>query len=121
MGCLYPLQTFSKFKSVNFHEIPIFVESNTTEDEDIIFDIARSISPKVYRCESEKRIMLHLSAVFACNFTNHMLAIAEDIIKDNKFSFDILKPMIKETFRQGNEVPPHSKAKLDLLSETTRM
>lgn len=104
-GVFYPLQTFSKFKPVNFHEIPIFVEGSSEETEEEIFNLARTISPKVYRCESQKRIMLHLSAVFACNFTNHMLAIAEDIIKDNKLPSDILKPLIKETFDKVMKFP----------------
>ncbi len=46
---------------------------------------------------SEKRKTLHLAAVFACNFTNHMFAVAEDILKKDDISFELIQPLIAET------------------------
>jgi predicted short-subunit dehydrogenase-like oxidoreductase (DUF2520 family) len=36
--------------------------------------LARDISNNVYRVNSAQRKVLHLAAVFACNFTNHLYA-----------------------------------------------
>jgi predicted short-subunit dehydrogenase-like oxidoreductase (DUF2520 family) len=41
--------------------------------------------------------MTHLAAVFACNFTNHFYALAEDILEQNGMTLDILRPLIKKT------------------------
>lgn len=96
-GVLYPLQTFSKSKKVNFKTIPICVEANNAKTKTNITYFAKSISQKVYQLNSEQRLQLHLAAVFACNFSNHMYVIAESILKEHKLSLDILKPLIKET------------------------
>lgn len=69
-GVLYPLQTFSKGRNVNFEVIPFFIEANTEKDADYLKNIASALSENVRFMSSEKRRSLHLAAVFACNFTN---------------------------------------------------
>lgn len=97
-GVIYPMQTFSKFKRVEFTNIHTFVEANNKKDLKRIKDIAASISKYVHETDSDKRKILHLAAVFACNFANHCEAIAEKILQDNGIDFDVMKPLIKETF-----------------------
>jgi predicted short-subunit dehydrogenase-like oxidoreductase (DUF2520 family) len=96
-GVLYPLQTFSKGKAINFRKVPLCVEANNKSTAISLEYFAKSISSKVQKVNSEQRQVIHLAAVFACNFSNHMYAIADDILKKNKLSFDILKPLIEET------------------------
>jgi hypothetical protein len=43
---------------------------------------------------------LHVSAVFACNFTNYLFSIAYDICTENKIPFEILFPLIRETIEK---------------------
>ena len=93
----YPLQTFSKNKTVDFKIIPIALESEHTEDYKIIEDVAKSISDKVFSIDSEQRKALHVAAVFVNNFTNHLYQIGDDICKEHQLPFDILKPLIAET------------------------
>lgn len=93
----YPLQTFSKEKEVNYREIPVCVEAVRKEDEAILMSLASKLSDHPEKVTSEQRKYLHLSAVFACNFTNHMYDIASVILKENNLSFDIIRPLIKET------------------------
>ena len=59
--------------------------------------LAKSISDNVNKINSEQRKTIHLAAVFACNFSNHLYTIASEILENNKLSFDILKPLIEET------------------------
>ena len=56
--------------------------------------------------DSEKRKILHLSAVFACNFTNRMYAIAEKILKENQLPFHLLFPLIEETAHKIKTTSP---------------
>jgi len=104
-GIFYPLQTFSKNKSVDFLEIPICVEASY--EEKLLIDIANQLSNLVYQVSSEQRKKLHLAAVFACNFSNYMYHVAEDICLQNDVNFNILKPLIKETAQKISLNHPH--------------
>lgn len=96
-GVFYPLQTFSKAKSVDFSIIPICLEAENPEDYIILETIAKSISEAVFSISSEQRKSLHVSAVFVNNFTNHLYQIGQEICENNQVPFDILKPLILET------------------------
>jgi predicted short-subunit dehydrogenase-like oxidoreductase (DUF2520 family) len=105
-GVFYPLQTFSKKKSLNFSQIPIFIEASTPEVEQQLITIAKNISQKTYSINSLQRAQLHLSAVFACNFSNLMYSIAADVVEDAKLPFDVLQPLITETADKINFLTP---------------
>ncbi len=96
-GVIYPLQTFSKDRNVNFRDIPVFIESNRKEDEKILLNFARSFSEKVIPLSSEKRKYYHLAAVFACNFSNHMYTLASEILEQQDLRWEFLQPLIRET------------------------
>jgi len=96
-GVLYPLQTFSKERIVDFKNIPICIEANNSESHQLLENIANSISNDVRLIDSEQRKIIHLTAVFACNFVNHLYSISSDILKKGNLPFDILKPLIIET------------------------
>ncbi len=96
-GVFYPLQTFSKKKAVDFRQIPIAIEGNTPEVTEIIRSIADRLSEKVIVLHSMQRRTLHVAAVFACNFTNHLYALAQEILKGQDLDFDLLRPLIAET------------------------
>lgn len=96
-GVFYPLQTFSKSKEVDFRAIPIALESHHEDDMAVLESLAHSISDVVFHCDSAQRLTLHIAAVFACNFTNHLFAVAADLLQHNGLSFDLVKPLVMET------------------------
>ena len=107
-GVFYPLQTFSKNKKVDFRDIPIFIEAGSSETEGVCMKMARQISSNVRKISSTERKALHVAAVFASNFTNHMLAISKGILQQNRLSFDLLKPLISETLNKGLSIGPEN-------------
>ena len=108
IGVFYPLQTFSKTKKIDFKNIPIFIETETEEAETIIMRMAKQISNDVKKISSKERKALHVAAVFASNFANHMLTISKDLLQQNKLSFDLLKPLISETLNKGLSIGPEN-------------
>ena len=106
IGVFYPLQTFSKNRNIKFNSIPIFIESNSTKNEKILLKIANQLSNTVSIIDSEKRKLLHISAVFACNFVNHFYTVASDILNSQDILFDVLKPLILETAQKIQELEP---------------
>jgi len=108
IGVFYPLQTFTKGKKVNFADIPIFIESENSETEKILASMAKAISKKVVKISSDDRRALHVAAVFASNFTNHMLTLSKEIMDGYKLKFDLLKPLIAETLNKSLEIGPEN-------------
>lgn len=105
-GVFYPLQTFTKAKKINFNEIPIFIESEDKETERTLLNMAKAISKRAQKISSAERKVLHIAAVFASNFTNHMLALSKDIMTNHKLDFDWLRPLIAETINKSMEIGP---------------
>lgn len=107
-GVFYPMQTFSKQREVNFQEVPFFIEAKNAEDAELLKAIAATLSEKVYEATSEQRKSLHLAAVFACNFTNHMYDLAAELLEKYNLPFDVMLPLIDETARKVHELVPHA-------------
>ena len=105
-GIFYPLQSFSKVKSVDFEKLPICIDANNEEDLNLLEILAQSICPNVYRINDKERAILHVCAVMVNNFTNHLFAMADDILKQENLTLDILKPLILETVKKIENHPP---------------
>ena len=105
-GVLYPLQTFTRGKAVSFKEVPLFVEANRSENLEKLEFVASRLSDAVHRADSAMRLQLHLTAVFASNFSNHMFSIADELLSEKDLSFDVLKPLIRETLSKAMMMHP---------------
>jgi predicted short-subunit dehydrogenase-like oxidoreductase (DUF2520 family) len=105
-GVLYPVQTFSKSRSVEFCKIPICIEASNKEFELFLEKLASQLSVLVYQIDSFQRKRLHLAAVFANNFVNHLYYISKDIISKENLDFNLLLPLIKETASKVFEMDP---------------
>lgn len=105
-GIFYPLQTFSKQRDVDFTKIPICIESENPKDQELLTILGKTISEKVVEISSEKRVKLHLAAVFVNNFVNHLYGIGNDILNEDDLSFDLLKPLILETALKIENLTP---------------
>ena len=105
-GVLYPMQTFSKQREVDFSIIPCFIEANDEFAQKQIEGLAVQISHRVYQLSSEDRRYLHLSAVFACNFANHCYAASQELLQQHGISFDVMLPLIDETAAKVHGMTP---------------
>lgn len=103
-GSIYPLQTFNIDRDVDFSDIPIFYENNNITSEQLTQVFCNTISPKIYKLSSEKRKHLHLSAVFACNFTNALWAATERLLEDQQIPKDVIYPLIAETLSKAQSI-----------------
>ena len=102
----YPLQTFSKSKDLDYSEIPFFVEAENSDDFETLKNLALKISKNVMRSDYEKRKYIHLTAVFACNFVNHLYARAKEISDSQAIPFQYFLPLIKETTSKIEKIEP---------------
>lgn len=102
----YPLQTFSKSKNLDYSKIPFFIDAENENDEEILKNLASIISKNVMLANDEKRKYIHLTAVFACNFVNHLYARAKEISDSQGIPFDYFLPLIDETTQKIHELEP---------------
>ena len=105
-GVFYPLQTFSEHHEVEWHQTPIIITSDNEEVAKELKLLAGKISTYVYEMSDGQKSVVHLAAVFANNFTNHMLTLAEKICNENNVPFDILKPLIETTIHKALQNSP---------------
>tara|TARA_X000000368_G_C23028282_1_gene711292 strand:- start:830 stop:1585 length:756 start_codon:yes stop_codon:yes gene_type:complete len=105
-GVFYPIQTFNREVDVNISEVPFCIEGNSLEFENQLTQIAKRLSGNVVVMDSEKRKQLHIAAVFACNFSNQMFAIADDLLAEKNIDFEILLPLIKQTIAKLEKDKP---------------
>ena len=105
-GVLYPMQTFSMDREVDFREIPLFIEASDAASLQQIRALADSISQHVYELSTADRKYLHLAAVFACNFANHCYTLAADVLQKKGLPFDVMLPLVDETARKVHELHP---------------
>lgn len=105
-GVFYPMQTFTKGVDLDYSEIPFFIEGSDEKTEKKLMDLARLISGNVRKADSIGRRQLHLAAVFACNFTNRMMGIADEILKEHGMDYTVMLPLLKQTMEKLSSIPP---------------
>ena len=105
-GVIYPLQTLSKERKIDFGKVPLCIEASDEKGLKQLTDLAKDISDRVLFIDSEQRKHLHLAAVFACNFVNGMYDIGSEILQQQGLSFEMLLPLIDETARKVHYLSP---------------
>lgn len=106
-GVLYPMQTFSMDREVDFRQVPLFLETSLSEDLSVLTQLASTISDIYMPMNGEQRKVLHLAAVFSCNFVNHLFEISHDVLAEHAIPFQILFPLIQETISKIQTLTPH--------------
>ena len=107
-GVFYPLQTFSTQRDVDFSKVPLLIQGSNLDVETKLLHLGQGLSNKVIKADSQQRKAVHLAAVFACNFVNHMFAISRELLHENHMDFSILYPLIQETVNKVIELSPEN-------------
>lgn len=104
-GVFYPVQTFSKAKEVDFKEIPLALEASDPATFAVLEGLATQLSNRYFPCDSTQRQAIHVAAIFACNFSNYLFSLGEQVLLKNGLDFDLIRPLIQET---ADKIQQHS-------------
>lgn len=104
-GVLYPLQTFSRTRPLDWRDLPLYIEGSTPESYAALEALAIALSGRVAYADSEARGRLHLGAVLACNFTNHLIALAEEYLHAEGLEPKVLLPLVSEMVAKLHTMP----------------
>lgn len=106
-GVLYPLQTFTKSHTLASMKVPMVIENNALQNyTDKVDRLAHALSDTIYYLDEKQRFVLHLAAVFACNFSNAMFHVAEQLLQSQQLNLDILKPLLQQTLKKLDYLSP---------------
>ncbi|EMR02969.1 Rossmann-like and DUF2520 domain-containing protein [Cesiribacter andamanensis] len=105
-GVFYPLQTFSKEKPVDFTQITICLEAADYASMQLLDAAARALGAQPLPMSTQQRRQLHLAAVFASNFSNHLLRIAHELLQQSQLPAALLDPLIRETLEKALSLGP---------------
>ena len=103
-GIFYPLQSFTMGQKMDLSEVPFLLESDDQEVLQKLKKLAKSVSNLTYFVRSKDRKAVHVAAVFASNFSNHMIRIAEEIMRRQGLDFEMIKPLIIETISKSLQI-----------------
>lgn len=104
-GVLYPLQSLKK-GITNLPDIPILLDAGDDSTKQLLKSLAHSISNTIIEADDEKRLKLHMAAVFCNNFVNHIYFLMEQYCTKVGLDFRLLIPLIQETGKRLNQSTP---------------
>ncbi|UOQ66842.1 Rossmann-like and DUF2520 domain-containing protein [Hymenobacter volaticus] len=105
-GVFYPLQTFSVGRILDWQTVPLCIEAATPTAEATLLALARTLSASVQRIDTAQRQLMHLAAVFACNFSNHLFGVSHALLQQQQLPLALLGPLIHETVEKALANPP---------------
>lgn len=105
-GVFYPMQTFSKEKTLEYSDIPVFLEANSEKGLEALKELAQSVFTNISVLTSAERKILHIAAVFTSNFTNHMLTLADEQLRTIGLDYSVMLPLLKEVTDKLLHLPP---------------
>ena len=107
VGTFYPLQSFKADQSIHWEGLPLFIEAKDTKFNAFLMKLAKEFSGNAIELSEDKRQYLHVAAVFANNFTNHIIDLAAHYCDEHQIEFDWLKPLINQTMEKIQTNNPH--------------
>lgn len=96
-GIFYPLMSLRQHSTVDIEKIPFCVEAEASSDLKLLEEFAHILGAKAHEMDSTQRAVLHMGAVFSQNFTNHLIARAQNFMEENHISFNLLFPLLQQS------------------------
>ncbi len=94
-GIIYPLQSLRK--ELPIPSIPFLVDSNKEANTNTILTLLQNTGSTVVKADNEQRKKIHLAAVIANNFSNHLFALTENYCAKENLDFSLIQPLLEET------------------------
>lgn len=95
-GVLYPIQTLRKEMNSEV-EIPFMIDGNNSYTTNLIENLVNKLQQSFVYGTDEKRLKIHVAAVFASNFVNYLYYLSSDYCTKEQIDFKLLQPIIEQT------------------------
>ena len=105
-GVFYPLMSLKGNVGVEASEIPFCLEASDDETLATLKVLVEKLGAKWNLVSSEERTHLHLAAVLAHNFSNHLHYQAEQVMQNAGLDFRILLPLMQNALKNLQNSSP---------------
>lgn len=105
-GVFYPVESINKSRTGSLKHVPLCLEAGNEKTMELLLRLAHSITDHVYLLDSRQRLSLHVAAVIANNFTNHLLYIAGQILQKEGLPPAILDQLVHTTINNAIQLGP---------------
>lgn len=105
-GVFYPLQTFTEGVPAELEDVPLCLEVQDETDRAVLEHLGRILGMQCRSISSEQRKTLHLAAVLACNFSNVLYGLADEVLRSDGMELEMLAPLLQTTVRKAIELGP---------------
>ncbi len=102
----YPLNTFSRGVAVPLKGVPLFYEASTEKAEEFCKTLGGIIGMPLISSDYNMRSGMHVAAVFACNFVNHLFVHSQSLMAIQNLPFNYLLPLIEQTIQKASTFSP---------------
>jgi predicted short-subunit dehydrogenase-like oxidoreductase (DUF2520 family) len=96
---LWPLFSIQPETEAGNADIPLIIDMDPDQGGLRLDKVLNNLPNKIIALNFEARRRLHLAAVFANNFSNHMQAIAEEWCLEHRLPFSLILPMLQDQVR----------------------
>ncbi len=91
---------------MDFQGLPVLLEAASGPDLRLLEQLARALRARPVQADSDQRLRTHLAAIFANNFTNHLICLGERICRDGRIDPEVLRPLLYETAAKAADLGP---------------
>ncbi len=98
---IWPIQSIRKENTQTRSSFPLVLNATDTEVEKRLIPFAEKIASELHCLTTEQRQAAHLAAVFASNFSNHSLSIAQALTAKTGLPWSTFQPLVQTILNQG--------------------
>ncbi|MEM7162202.1 MAG: DUF2520 domain-containing protein [Bacteroidota bacterium] len=99
-GIFWPVHSIPEKALSTWKDIPVCIDGTSFEDIAVLKKMALDIGAHVHLLNQNQKKQAHLAAVFANNFSSHMVNLAHGILMKNKLPESLLSSILKQTGKQ---------------------
>ncbi|NCX95640.1 MAG: DUF2520 domain-containing protein [Chitinophagia bacterium] len=107
-GVIWCIYSIKKGKILPDTTIPIAYQGSNERVENLLKIVCAVLTTQYIATTYSQRSAMHLMAVFANNFINHIFAINEKIAEGHHVSLELLQPIIRQTLNNRPDEPAHT-------------
>ncbi len=97
---LYPFTSMTRKAPLRRADFPILVSAEQSADRSVLLDLAHHLTGNAFLADDSQRLRVHIAGVFANNFTNVLIGIAQHLASTVGPS-QLLGPILEETVHKA--------------------
>jgi predicted short-subunit dehydrogenase-like oxidoreductase (DUF2520 family) len=107
LACIWPVYSIQMDNLPMHDQVPMVITHTPAVDIETVQNICNVLSTSHYVLNDQQKRTVHLGAVIANNFTNHLFTLSEKLLQQDGISFDLLRPLIENTTDKLKTSPPY--------------